>query len=476
MFLVMENLMQIEIPEILSECPKKLIVGFVLPYYGYGDNSIWCWYLVGGRVSGKTQTAVRLMLCEALAGKKCAAGRITENKKDSIAETIAEIQTIEGHNCGVKDVKRDYILMANGNKIKLRGFNPSNPESARGFAGYDLVLIDESQYGNAKYFGELRDTMRRNPKSRLVMCANLSEPTDAPGEFVENTVGAVRIECNYVDNHKCPPEVIAQAERDKETNYEYYLNNWMGKPLTAGDMAIFRYENLQGLRGTCMLEQWVATCAALDFAPGSTEVGVKTDPNVLTIVGINLLGQRKVLETLAFTDTNPLAIVGRITGELRKRGIKHVIVDSTGAGELVAPLLIEQGFVAVQFFGEKKNFVPHNKQKSYLNNRAYAYFLAAETALNHKLLCSEEKTISELSAQTYKYSVGGMRKIEPKSEIKKRIKHSPDYADSLVMANLLCEKYFVDLDPRNNYYYTQRQKELDNIGDNRGFTDGFCKY
>lgn len=475
--------MHVELPKILVNCPPKLIKGFILPYYGIIPTGDWCWYLVGGRASAKTQTGVRVMLLEAAAGKKVAAGRVTENKKDTIAETIESIQEIEGDRCGVKDIKRDYILMENGNKIVLRGFNPSNPESARGFAGYDLVMIDEAQYGDSKYFGELRDTMRRKETGKLVMCANLSEPTDAPGEFVDGTVGAVRVECNYVDNPMCPQSVIDQAEWDREHKYEYYMNNWMGKPLTAGDMAVFRYENLEGLKGECALSDFGYTVAGIDFAPGSTEAGVITDPNVMTVLGINALGQRKVLETLSFTDTNPLAIVGRLAVELRKRGIKHVIIDSTGAGEFVAPMLTEQGFVAIQFFGEKKNLVPHSKQKVYLNNRAYAYFLAAEKALDRKLFCRDEKTISELSSQVYQYTNGGMRKMEPKTDIKKRIKHSPDRADSLVMANLLAEKYFMDFDASGAYYNmldgrntSGRMGRLPGNQDNRGFLDGFCSY
>lgn len=474
--------MRVELPQILVNCPPKLIKGFILPYYGVIPSKDWCWYLVGGRASAKTQTAVRVMLLEAASGKKVAAGRITENKKDTIAETIASIQEIEGDRCGVRSVKKDFILMDNGNRIVLRGFNPSNPESARGFAGYDLVLVDEAQFGDTKYFGELRDTMRRKETGKLVMCANLSEPTDAPGEFVESTVGAVRVECNYVDNPMCPASVVAQAEWDREHKYEYYMNNWMGKPLTAGDMAVFRYENLEGLKSECALSDFGYTIAGIDFAPGSTEAGVTTDPNVMTILGINALGQRRVLETLSFTDTNPLAIVGRLVGELKKRGIKHVIVDSTGAGEFVAPLLVEQGFVAVQFFGEKKNMVPHSKQKLYLNNRAYAYFLAAQRALDRKLFCNDEKTISELSAQVYKYTNGGMKKMEPKADIKKKIKHSPDRADSLVMANLLAEKYFMDIGTNgaytNNIIGSHRMSSDGRKpgGDNRGFLDGFCTY
>lgn len=463
--------MKIQLPKIFENCPKVLVREFLYSYYNRGDT--WCWYLRGGRVSGKTQTAVRLLLVEAKRGKKCAAGRITEKQKDSIKECIDVIQASEGNKCGVESYTRDYILMDNGNKIQLRGFNPSNPETARGFDGFDLVLIDEGQYGNSKYFRELRDTMRRHSGAALVICANLSEPTDPPGEFVNGAKGAVAIECNYVDNHMCPAATIADAEHDKVENYEYWLNNWMGRPLTAGDMAVWRAANLEGLEKEYVSEDWVEIVCSIDFAPGSDEAGVKTDPNVLTFMGINMLGQRKSLEVIDFIDTNPLAVVGRLVGEMRKRGIKYCMVDSTGAGELVAPLLEQQGFVVYKFHGEKKNFVPHGKQKSYLNNRAYAYFLAANCALEGKLTTRNKKVYDELRSQSFRYTTGGMRKLEPKAEIKKRLKHSPDFADSFVMGNLLCEILGLDFNSENDYYNKIAGDENSSIS-NRGYTDGFC--
>ena len=119
----------------------------------------------------------------------------------------------------------------------MKGFNPEVPESARGFAGYDEIVIDESQFATPEYLANFRDTILRF-RTIATLCYNPMVQDDL-SEFLESTSSAEMILCNYLDNPMCPKEVIAQAEKDKQNNYNFYLNNWLGQPLSASDMAVF---------------------------------------------------------------------------------------------------------------------------------------------------------------------------------------------------------------------------------------------
>lgn len=143
--------MKLMIHPLLANCPPILLKNYVLPLET--DDDIRFYGLKGGRASGKTQTVMRHKIAKVLQNPKyrIAAGRTTDNRKDTIKETIQEIQDIEHSHCGITKTTDKYIEFQNGGRIELRGFNPDVPESARGFAAFDEVIIDEAQYATVEY-------------------------------------------------------------------------------------------------------------------------------------------------------------------------------------------------------------------------------------------------------------------------------------------------------------------------------------
>lgn len=427
---------------LLANCPPKLITEYVLPLETGTDTRMFG--LKGGRASGKTQTALRYQITKILQNPKwrVAAGRTTDNRKDTIKETLQEIQDIEQSHCGIVRTTDKYVEFQNGGRIELKGFNPDVPESARGFAGYDAVLIDEAQYGTKAYFQNLRDTLLRF-RTVGTLCYN-PNVEDEVGDFLDSTARATTILCNYIDNPMCPQTVIEQAEADKKDNYNYYLLNWLGQPQSASDMAVFQPQVLDHLKSQTNFDTR-AYFGSLDFAPGSHDVLIRTDDNVLTTFGATTTGQCIPTDMLSWRDNDHLSIVGRVVAEYHKKHMQAIIVDSTGAGELVPDLLEQAGCNVVRFYGGDKNLTPTDEQKLYLNNRAYSYFLAAKDARENRLFCNDAQTLKELGTQEYRYTTGGIRQMQPKSEIKKKTGRSPDHADSFVMGNLLYNMIREDL-------------------------------
>ena len=435
--------MKLMIHPLLANCPPILIRDYILPLESGANTRFYG--LKGGRSSGKTQTAMRHKIAKVLQNPKyrVAAGRTTDNRKDTIKETIQEIQDIEHSFCGITRTTDKYIELQNGGRIELRGFNPDVPESARGFAAFDEVILDEAQFATVEYLQNFRDTILRF-RTRATFCYN-PQVDDEVDRFLEITERTKAILCNYLDNPMCPQSVIDQAEADKQNNYNFYLLNWLGKPQSASDMAVFQPQTLDHLKSQTGFDTR-AYFGALDFAPGSHDVLVRTDDNVLMTFGATHdTRQCTPTDILSWRDNDHLSIVGRVVAEYHKNNMQAIIVDSTGAGELVPDLLEQAGCRVIRFYGGDKNLVPQDEQKLYLNNRVYAYFLAAKDARENRLFCTDEQTLKELGTQEYRYTTGGLRQMQPKAEIKKKTGRSPDHADAFTMGNLLFSMIKEDL-------------------------------
>lgn len=438
---------------LLRNCPPVLINKYIHPLETGTNTRLFG--LKGGRSSGKTQTALRYQMTKVLQNPKwrAVAGRTTDNRKDTIKQTLIEIQDIEHSHCGVVNTTDKYIEFQNGGRIELKGFNPEVPESARGFAGYDAILLDEAQWATMQYLKEFRDTLLRF-RTYATLCYN-PLVDDTISEFLSNSTYSEQILCNYLDNPMCPQSVIEQATKDKQTDYNYYLLNWLGQPLSASDMAVFQPHTIELLKTHASGFDFRAYIGALDFAPGSHDITIKTDDNVLMTFGVAQTRQIEPTDVLAWRDNDHLSIVGRVVAEYHRQNMQAIIVDSTGAGELVPDLLEQAGCNVIRFYGGDRSLMSDEDAKKYANNRAYSYFLAAQDARENRLFCTHEQTLKELGSQEYKYTVGGLRQMQPKSEIKKKTGRSPDHADAFVMGNLLYNKIkddlVLDYSPNNPY-------------------------
>ena len=89
--------------------------------------------------------------------------------------------------------------------------------------------------------------------------------------------------------------------------------------------------------------------------------------------------------------------------------------------------------------------------KEYGNTRAWGYFLLNELINEERIIMDSPQTIKELEEIRFKYKSNGERLIMSKDEMRKEGIHSPDRADSLMMAVFTMKQYLNDKDNLMTY-------------------------
>ena len=91
------------------------------------------------------------------------------------------------------------------------------------------------------------------------------------------------------------------------------------------------------------------------------------------------------------------------------------------------------------------------EQRKYQNKRSEIWFTAAAWGqsgnmdLSHIPAAKRATIVSQLMATTFKYDAVGRRVVEPKKEIKERIKRSPDDADAFNLAYYVRGREYKDV-------------------------------
>lgn len=149
-------------------------------------------------------------------------------------------------------------------------------------------------------------------------------------------------------------------------------------------------------------------------------------------------------DSAMFTRQGPVVLSGEMwhghelmatTGRAKKTGL-HVNVDSIGIGAGVYSRLRELGHPASPVnVAERANDTEH-----FLNKRAELYwglrerFRGGEIDLSRLSQRPYDRLSGELTAIKFIYTSAGKIKIEPKADMKKRLGHSPDLADALMLS------------------------------------------
>lgn len=111
---------------------------------------------------------------------------------------------------------------------------------------------------------------------------------------------------------------------------------------------------------------------------------------------------------------------------------KGVFVDADGVGGGVADILRDDKVDGVTDIHGSASPVPDDSGMEFINLRSQLWWHAREKFLAGQLaIPNDEELMSQLATLKYKITRRGIQ-VEPKDEIKKRTKVSPDKADSLV--------------------------------------------
>jgi PBSX family phage terminase large subunit len=133
--------------------------------------------------------------------------------------------------------KTEITCKINDTTMIFRGLNDLVSDDVKSTEGIDICVIGEAQNLSEKSFIDIDGTIRKK-NSEVWIAYNTKMDTDFVYQFTV-TNPPDNLICDLVNYTDAPDWMIEdvvkdQAERMKRENYQLYLNNWMGQPLTLG--------------------------------------------------------------------------------------------------------------------------------------------------------------------------------------------------------------------------------------------------
>ena len=417
----------LELPAILN-LPKKLLT-FVLNIGKYR------YYLAdGGRGSGKSQAFARLILyiCAKRKVRVCC-GRETQN---SIEESVYRllVDLIKIYELDFDVFSNKIVHRVTGSEIVFKGFREHGVENTKGMEGFDIVWVDEAQTLSKRTIDVVVPTIRK-PKSVIWFSMNRFVRNDPVYEFCMQRPNCLHVHIDYFENPFCTQELIDEANICKQMNEKDYRHIWLGEPMEQASDYLFNSGKVAKMReiqsfGDLYQHQRVM---GIDFAAKGNDLCVAT---VLDRVSLT---QWKVVAQEAWSEPDSMVSIGKIVDLMGKYKPTAACLDVGGMGYVVYNRLQELGIRINPFDGAVQEGVPNE----YGNTRAWGYYTLNEYINNEWIIMDSPETEKELLDIRFKYKSNGERLILSKDDMRKEGIHSPDRADSLMMA-VFCIKQFLN--------------------------------
>lgn len=417
----------IELPEILNVPPKCLPV--LLEFNDWSE-----FLLEGGRGSGKTQSVARILLyiCERRLVRVFCGRETQANIDDSVYTVLTDL--IRDYDLDF-DVKRDKIThRVTGSTFKFRGFREQNRSGVKGIEGTDILWIDEAQEITKDTLDVIMPTVRK-AGSRVIFTMNRHVREDAVYMYATSSDVCKHIKVNYYDNPYLTESLRRQAAKTKERSERDYNHIWLGEPLAQSDDFVFP-SNL--LERACYLDTF-GTPAQRQVVAGIDVAAQGNDLCVVTIMERVSHRHFSVAAVESWDYKEPAESIGRIVELLGRYKPDIAMLDVDGLGSTMASRIREvmgMGCALHDFSGASTDGID---KKRYRNKRAAGYFHLLSMLEDSILKLNKERDrqcIYELERIKFKYLSNGRRQIWSKQELKagKEIGHSPDFADSMMMA------------------------------------------
>lgn len=411
----------IELPALLQMPPKCLpmITEF---------NRFTLFLLEGGRGSAKSHSVARFILFLGEQTKlRIVCGREIQNNIEESVYTLLK-DLIEEFNLDYTVMSKKIIHNKTGTEIKFKGFREQGSVSIKGMEGVDILWIDEAQSITKQTLDIIMPTMRE-AKARVFFTMNRFLRDDAVPTYCIGLPECLHIKINYFENPYCPMVLKKQAQTMKERSERDYKHVWLGEPLAASDDYLFNFDKLHRAFEVEPFGQMYARqrVLAIDFAAQGN------DQCVATVLD-RASGQHWVLaERIPWDEPDTMVSVGKIVNLIGQFKPNVTIMDIGGMGKPVYDRLIEIGMQIIPFDGGSTQGID---TKQYGNWRAYGYFTLRDW-FDQEFLCigsTDKEVINQLEKIKMKYRSNGSRLIQAKVDMKKDLGHSPDDADSLMMA------------------------------------------
>ena len=427
--------MEMELPTILNMPPKLLVFLRELGNYRY--------YLAdGGRGSGKSQGFARIILYIAEKKKvRVCCGRETQN---SIEESVYRllVDLIKSHNLDFSYTNSKITHNKTGSEIIFKGFRENGVENVKGMEGFDIVWVDEAQTLSKRTIDVVIPTIRK-PNSEVWFSMNRFVRNDPVYEFCVSRPNCLHVHIDYFENPFCTKELIDEAEICKQLNESDYRHIWLGEPMLQASDYLFNSAKLDRMKHIVPFADIYSKSRVMgiDFAAKGNDLSVAT---VLERVGQI---EWKVIAQDAWSEPDTNVSIGKIVNLITQYRPDASCIDIGGMGYVVFNRLQELGIRINPFDGAVQKGVP----KEYGNTRAWGYYLLNELINEERIIMDSPQTVKELEDIRFKFKSNGERLIMSKDEMRKEGIHSPDRADSLMMAVFCMKQYLNDKDNLMNY-------------------------
>lgn len=341
-----------------------------------------------------------------------------------------------------------------GNEMVAMGRKPSEYDDSA-FQGihalYVLVILDEA-CGVPEDLWVAAETIASNTNSRILAIGNPDDPNTEFANICAPGSGWNVVQIGASDTPNFTGEEVSERVRDSLISTawaEGRRRNWgEHSPLYVSKvLGKFPEDSDDGV----IPGSWVAKCRTLDgmFAAeeprvGGLDVGAGGDMTVLQ----ERVG-RRAGRTWAKQTKDPMELVGQVVRHIVDWELERIVVDVIGVGWGVYGRLKE---LSSRHHGHDPSEVAHDafvvsfnsaesasNTKKFFNKRAELWWEVGRELSRQEtwdLTSVTDDCAVELAAPKYKMTSRGLIQIEAKSDVKKRIGRSTDYADALLMSFL----------------------------------------
>jgi phage terminase large subunit len=417
----------IEVPEILLIPPKLFPLLDKI-------NDYKIFVIEGGRGSAKTQTVARILLY--LSQQRVVRVFCGREIQSTIEESVYAVfsDLIKQYELAFKVQKNGITCYTTNSTFKFKGFREQGSVNIKGIEGADIVWVDEAQALTKPTLDVLLPTLRKD-NCKYIFTLNRMFRDDAVMALTTRE-DCLHIHIDYFENIYCPVTLLDEAERCRLENEREYNHIWLGQPASSGDDYLMDFDKLYA----ALITQPHGDLIKRQRVMG-VDIGAQgNDASVACILDRVSAQHWENTEQVKWYQPDTTLTVGKIISLVAQFKPDVIALDVGGVGGGVYCELIAAGIQNVYPFNgaETGGIGP----MSY-NVRADAYWITRDW-FGHGFIVMREQyreTLRQLEKIKMKMRADGKRQIEAKEKMKSEIGHSPDEADSLVIAIYAAVKY-----------------------------------
>jgi phage terminase large subunit len=376
----------------------------------------------GGRGAGAKSWSVASLLIQRAHRERLRIGCFREVQK-SLEESSYRlmVDTINRLQYPGWSIRRESLDSPTGSHIIFRGLVDIRASNqVKGLEGYNLFWLEEAATISSESIRMLLPTLRKEGSE---LWATWNRESEVEAVFTDlwcagrDDMLRVELEQGKIDNPWFPDILQAEMEADYKRNPDEAIHTWGGQPRKQGFNAILNRVDVRNA-----MERKVEGTEPEELGVDVARFGDDTT-QIYRRRGFKTVEHREY----AKLDTQVIAREAwEMAGRDRRKPIK---VDDTGVGGGVTDRLRALGanVIAVNFGGKSGDT---DKYETAADEMWFEF----EKKIHEVEIPNDPELFTQLTGRLYGYDKRERRKVESKTEYKKRWGRSPDKADALLLA------------------------------------------